>query len=327
MSDMGSLPPHIVGATVCLVIFMAIVLPVTAAMYSLIPDDGIRVDNEVGPERAVQMWPGRDFTERHEWRYEDGALTVDGRPLDARPWILYSDELLATITAEGELTVVQARDGYEVTGVYPDSRPVVFQTIGRQIRVYDDTHLVFDGTCDTFILTTAAPSLGAATYGLAAGDPAAVLPSGFFIAHLEGSMDSPARAAKLLPNGDRAPPWYDAAVVTYDGSSFQATGQSSRPPTVNMRLLTAQTSELEEGGETVLKVDSVSYDGSPMQGWWVPLGWSAPGEPSMVATIVGMVPVVLLAGLVSMICAWAVGGRRAGPSPGRTLKDGWSERR
>lgn len=335
-TETGRLTPGIVAAVVCLVVFLAIVLPVTASMSSLIPTEGDRtMDNPVGSERAVMLEAGEGAT----WVLDPsaGTLSLDGGdPVHVDAWFLYTARISVVYPVDGRVMVFQQAEGSfsssnlplkVVAFPSPSSKSVRFLSVqdGQDHNVASDT--------TSFALASYVPGLGMeADYGFASGSPAAVI-GGAPIVHVVGDPQEAVGSRHYVKTL-----WYATDPIFLPGnvSLYVVPGNSSDPYPMDARYVSVQTSETD--GQ--VRVDSLAYSGDPhiegdpltgpLLGWWVPLTWTAPGEPSTVAAIVGMVPVVLLAGLVAGVCGWAVRRPRKSSlasSRSSPFSDGWRDAR
>lgn len=332
-TETGRLTPGIVAAVVCLIVFMGIVLPVTASMSSLIPTDRT-MDNSVGSERAVMLEAGEGAT----WVLDPaaGTLSLDGGdPVHVDSWFLYTARISVVYPVDGRVMVFQQAEGSFSSSNLP-LKVVAFPSAASQsvrfLSVQDgqDHNVASDTT--SFALASYVPGLGMeANYGYTSGSPAAVIGGGSIV-HVVGDPQEAVGSRHYVKTL-----WYAADPVFPGGVNlYVAHGNSSDPYPMDVRYVSVQTSETD--GQ--VRVDSLAYSGDPhiegdplagpLLGWWVPLTWTAPGEPSTVAAIVGMVPVILLAGLVAGVCGWAVARpRRSLPASSRSspFSDGWRDAR
>lgn len=333
-TETGRLTPGIVAAVVCLIVFLAIVLPVTASMSSLIPTEDRTMENPVGSGRAVMLEAGEGAT----WVLDPsaGTLSLDGGdPVHVDSWFLYTARCSVVYPVDGRVMVFQQSEGSFSSSNLP-LKVVAFPSAASQsvrfLSVQDgqDHNVASDTT--SFALASYVPGLGMeADYGYTSGSPAAVIGGGAIV-HVVGDPQEAVGSRHYVKAL-----WYAADPVFPGGVSiYVVPGTSTDPYPMNVRYVTVQTSETD--GQ--VRVDSLAYSGDPhiegdplagpLLGWWVPLTWTAPGEPSTVAAIVGMVPVVLLAGLAAGVCGWAVRRpRRSSPASSRSspFSDGWRDAR
>ena len=333
--ETGRLTPGIAAAIICLVVFLGIVIPVTASMSALIPTEDVTMENPVGSGRAVMLEAGEGAT----WVLDPsaGTLSLDGGdPVHVDSWFLYTARISVVYPVDGRVMVFHQAEGtYSslnlplkvVAFPSPSSKTVRF------LSVQDGQDHSVESDVTSFALASYVPGLGMeADYGFASGSPSAVI-GGSPIVHVVGDPQEAVgnrHYAKTL--------WYAADPVLSPGgvNLYVAPGNSSDPYPMDVRYVSIQTSETD--GQ--VRVDSLACSGDPhiendplagpLLGWWVPLTWTAPGEPSTVAAIVGMVPMILLAGLMAGVCGWAVRGARKGPrtsARSSVFSDGWRDAR
>lgn len=326
-TETGRLTPGIAAIVVCLIVFMGIVLPVTASMTTIIEGERVTTENPVGSERAVVLVDPIPFTIEIT---PDGMVSRDGgAPVHVDDWYFYTLHQQVAYDSEGGLRTIDS--GLDDTPRNGYSGPLRIEYAGaNSIYFYnyssDSWHSIGSG----FFPAMMPPVAGLGfepNYGLASGDPAAVVGSSPVI-HVDGTpFDIVDRYVCTMQ------------IVTYaaDGGTpgpstdgdFAMTKQASGFPAekkIDTRKLAAETSEVDG----LTRVDAITYDGAPMQGWWVPLTWTVGGDPTTVSMLVGMVPVVLLAGLVAGVCGWAVARpRRSSPASSRSspFSDGWRDAR
>lgn len=311
MSDTGKLSPGIMGVTICLILMMAVVLPITAAMAATIPGgeaSGTNHPTETSEDYATVInapatlhygasgftYNGGDPVVLTDFFFmcpsAFGVLTASTDPTDPYPffWIYKADTSSSFVYAEVDMALTSS--GLTITA--------------------DGTQLV--SSSDKWVMISDVPAFGMeATHIYASGEINCVLGDG------TGVVVKPTSPAKDAIRNIHGMIWYDK-------TAFASSGDVRPYDAADLVALSDTMIVNGIAVKNLQRIKDTSND-STVNGWYVPLKWRVvqDGNNLMVKALVGMVPVILLAALVLMITRWmGRGGTSRGFVRGRIPGDG-----
>lgn len=319
MDTTGKLAPGIVGITVCLILVLAVALPVIGAMISTIDVD------EASGSNDIQETPGlTKHTRAASWHYSNGLVSMDGGQAHLTDdWMMVTDSM-----------VVQDHivDVHEITHLTVIKEPSDYVVLSEADIRFDGQRLTVtgplaDGTGTAtisdscaYVLATYVADFGRIDYGYTGLDSAAVVLG-------EGGM-----MIKSLIDHDIRNMEVTGAVI-FDGSTFRAIDTGS----IDVSGMAADMGTVSVGGLDVPEVGGITNDGAPVTGWYAPLHWEYTDDSAaaMAKTVLSILPLILVVALFVLVVRWmqaGVGGSETsaflgGSRAPRRPNDGWRDKR
>ena len=313
MDETGKLSPGIMGVTICLILLMAAVIPITAAMTATIPGgmaSGVNHPAQTDETYATvinapaTLHYGADGFSYNSGEAQEltafffmcpsafGVLAASTDPNDDHPffWIYKAETSSSFVYAEVDMSLTSS--GLTITA--------------------DGAELI--SSSDDWVMIDYVPAFGvAATHIFASGAINAVLGDG------DGVLVKPTVTANSKTDITSI-----HGMIWYDKTAFMTSGETRPYEAANLRV--NETNRIVDG-IAVKEITSITdtSDDSVVDGWFVPLKWRVvqDGNNLMVKNLLNIVPVLLLAALILMITRWmGRGGTSRGFIRGRIPGDG-----
>lgn len=318
MDTTGKLAPGIVGITVCMILVLAVALPVIGAMIATIDVEEASGTNEISQSQGLTK-----FTEPAEWHYSDGRVSMGGgQAQDLQDWTMFTDSM-----------VIQAILDLEQNPVLR-----VFRGPG-DFMMYSEADVSFDGR------TLAVVGSGSGTASRTMSDDSPYVLATYVAAFGEmdyGYTDSASMGVVIGDGATMVRPIVSSSIrdnsnvtgmLFFDGRSFKAVDTGD----VDLSGLSANMGTENVDGISVPTVGSVMNGDTYITGWYAPFDWTytedSPG--AMAKTVLNILPLILVVALFVLVVRWMqsgtggletsafLGGSRAPRRP----NDGWRDKR
>lgn len=313
MDATGKLAPGITGIVVCLILVMAVALPVMHAMIATIEVEEASGTNELSQTKGLTR-----FSEPAEWHYSDGFVSMGGgEALALEDWTMFTDSMIVQIIKDvAQNPVLRVFKGHS------------------DFMMYWEADISYDGR------TLTVSGSGSGTESLTMSDDSPYVLADYVAAF--GGMDygfiDSIRLNLVLGDGGVmvrpivSSDLRDAANVTgllyYDGG-FSVVDVGD----VDISRLSVSTDARVVDGLSVPEVVSV-YDGdTPVRGWYAPLEWTytEKSTAAMAKTVLSILPLVLVVALFILVVRWmqaGVGRSETEAFLGSSRQyDGWRDKR